>query len=142
MEAVHQAHLPPATADESFESPRASSTPTVAALSVAATLAVVFGVSLWMRKEAPAVQTTAARAATAAAPRPVSAPAEYAPPPDEPDKPDKADSRPEKSPAPQAPAQVSLEDLISRTMPAVVRIETRTGSGSGFFVRPDTILTN
>jgi S1-C subfamily serine protease len=36
----------------------------------------------------------------------------------------------------------SLEDVIARVMPAVVRVETSTGSGTGFFVRPDTILTN
>jgi len=35
-----------------------------------------------------------------------------------------------------------LEDVISRTMPAVVRVETPTGLGTGFFVAPDTILTN
>jgi hypothetical protein len=36
----------------------------------------------------------------------------------------------------------SLEDVISRAMPAVVRVETGVGTGSGFFVAPDTILTN
>jgi hypothetical protein len=36
----------------------------------------------------------------------------------------------------------SLEDVIARVMPAVVRVETPTGSGTGFFVRTDTILTN
>lgn len=36
----------------------------------------------------------------------------------------------------------SLEDIIARVMPAVVRVETPTGSGTGFFVRPDTLLTN
>jgi S1-C subfamily serine protease len=36
----------------------------------------------------------------------------------------------------------SLEDVISRAMPAVVRVETPGGFGSGFFVAPDTILTN
>ena len=39
-------------------------------------------------------------------------------------------------------AYASLEDVISRAMPAVVRVETGTGTGSGFFVAPDTILTN
>jgi S1-C subfamily serine protease len=42
--------------------------------------------------------------------------------------------------APAAPA--SLEDVISRAMPAVVRVESADGSGSGFFIAPDTILTN
>ena len=36
----------------------------------------------------------------------------------------------------------SLEDLVVSSMPAVVRVETPLGSGSGFFVQPDTILTN
>ena len=47
-------------------------------------------------------------------------------------------------PAPSAAASVpaSLEDVIGRAMPAVVRVETATGTGSGFFVTPDTILTN
>ena len=35
-----------------------------------------------------------------------------------------------------------LEDVIERAMPAVVRVETPTGFGTGFFVAPDTILTN
>jgi S1-C subfamily serine protease len=42
--------------------------------------------------------------------------------------------------APAAPA--SLEDVVSRVMPAVVLVETSSGRGSGFFVRPDTIVTN
>jgi putative serine protease PepD len=37
---------------------------------------------------------------------------------------------------------LSLEDIISRSMPAVVRVEAGGGFGSGFFVAPDTILTN
>jgi S1-C subfamily serine protease len=37
---------------------------------------------------------------------------------------------------------IALEDIISRAMPAVVRVETTRGSGSGFFVAADTILTN
>jgi S1-C subfamily serine protease len=36
----------------------------------------------------------------------------------------------------------ALEDVISRAMPAVVRIETSTSVGSGFFIAPDTMLTN
>jgi hypothetical protein len=35
-----------------------------------------------------------------------------------------------------------LEDLVARISPAVVAIETSTGRGSGFFVQPDTIVTN
>jgi putative serine protease PepD len=49
------------------------------------------------------------------------------------------------SPVPAAPeeaAPASLEDVISRAMPAVVRVETPDGLGSAFFVKRDTMLTN
>jgi S1-C subfamily serine protease len=50
------------------------------------------------------------------------------------------------SATPTAPATLAapsnLEDLISRAMPAVVRVETPGGFGSGFFIAPDTLLTN
>jgi S1-C subfamily serine protease len=36
----------------------------------------------------------------------------------------------------------ALEDLISRVMPAVVTIQTPSSRGSGFFVTPDTVITN
>jgi V8-like Glu-specific endopeptidase len=37
---------------------------------------------------------------------------------------------------------MSVEDLLSQVMPAVVLVETPTGRGSAFFVRNDTLLTN
>jgi len=43
---------------------------------------------------------------------------------------------------PPAGSSASLEDLVSGALPAVVRVETPTGSGSGFFVQADTIVTN
>jgi S1-C subfamily serine protease len=46
------------------------------------------------------------------------------------------------APAPSATTTLSLEDVISRSMPAVVRVEAGGGFGTGFFVAPDTILTN
>ena len=48
--------------------------------------------------------------------------------------PDRAPSRPA--------ADSSLEDVVARATPAVVLIETAGSRGSGFFVKPDTILTN
>jgi len=46
-------------------------------------------------------------------------------------------------PQPVSPAApLPLEDVVSRVMPAVVLIETSSGRGSGFFVRPDTLVTN
>jgi trypsin-like peptidase len=41
-----------------------------------------------------------------------------------------------------APSPAALEDVISRAMPAVVRVEAGGAYGTGFFVSPDTILTN
>jgi S1-C subfamily serine protease len=46
------------------------------------------------------------------------------------------------APATPSPAAGSLEDVIGSALPAVVRVETNSGSGSGFYVKPDTILTN
>ena len=37
---------------------------------------------------------------------------------------------------------ISLEDVVSNSLPAIVSIETREGRGSGFFVAPRTVLTN
>lgn len=51
------------------------------------------------------------------------------------DEPDEHDREPD-TPEP------SIEDMVGRVNPAVVLIETPTGRGSGFFVTPDTILTN
>jgi S1-C subfamily serine protease len=37
---------------------------------------------------------------------------------------------------------LSLEDMVTRVMPAVVVVETREGRGSGFYIEADTLLTN
>jgi S1-C subfamily serine protease len=42
----------------------------------------------------------------------------------------------------QPAVDAPLEDVVARAMPAVVLIETPDSRGSGFFVKPDTILTN
>jgi S1-C subfamily serine protease len=49
---------------------------------------------------------------------------------------------PAKLEAPESAAPLSIEDLVTRTMPAVVTVETATGTGSGFFVSADTVITN
>ena len=36
----------------------------------------------------------------------------------------------------------SLEDVVSRSIPAIVSIETADGRGSGFFAAPRTVITN
>ena len=42
----------------------------------------------------------------------------------------------------EAPAPGTFEDLVARAMPAVVRVETNAGTGSGFFVTADTLFPN
>ena len=49
---------------------------------------------------------------------------------------------PAHNPSAAALPPTSLEELIGRSMPAVVRVETSGSIGSGFFIAPDTILTN
>jgi serine protease Do len=39
-------------------------------------------------------------------------------------------------------ASASIEDVVSAALPAVASIDTGTGRGSGFFVRPDLVVTN
>ena len=47
------------------------------------------------------------------------------------------------SPAPSpAGSTAALEEVIGRALPAVVRVETSGSQGSGFFIAPDTLLTN
>ena len=78
---------------------------------------------------------SSSRSAAAPRPTPVSTRAAVAPEP-----------LPEAIPALPAPesddAPLSIEEIVSRSLPAVVTIETRGGSGSGFFVTRDTVLTN
>ena len=51
-----------------------------------------------------------------------------------------ADAQP--NPPPHMDVPAGLEDVVGRVMPAVVRVEASGGTGSGFYVRPDTLLTN
>lgn len=57
-----------------------------------------------------------------------------------------ADNRaPEADPLPpvaEPEAATPLEDVVGRVLPAVVLVETSSGRGSGFYVRPDTLITN
>jgi S1-C subfamily serine protease len=40
------------------------------------------------------------------------------------------------------PAAGSIEDVVGAALPAVASIDTGTGRGSGFFIRPDLVVTN
>ena len=46
------------------------------------------------------------------------------------------------APAPPPSSPISLEDVAERATQAVVRVESGNTVGSGFFVTPDTVLTN
>ena len=49
------------------------------------------------------------------------------------------------APAPTLPAATppsSFEDIVARTLPAVASIQAGQARGTGFFVRPDAVLTN
>jgi hypothetical protein len=47
------------------------------------------------------------------------------------------------SPSGPSPAATSsLEDVVSRVLPAVATIEVTHARGTGFFIKPDTVLTN
>ncbi len=52
------------------------------------------------------------------------------------------DAAPAPAPVAAPMAAASIEDMVGLVMPAVVLVETSTGRGSGFFVRPDTVITN
>ncbi|OFW00408.1 MAG: hypothetical protein A3I61_04705 [Acidobacteria bacterium RIFCSPLOWO2_02_FULL_68_18] len=41
-----------------------------------------------------------------------------------------------------APPPVTLEDVVAQSLPAVVSIRAGTSRGSGFFIRPNLVLTN
>jgi S1-C subfamily serine protease len=135
------------------EAPRAGLTSAFAAVVVA--IVAVLGAFYWMTDRAAAPAATAMRApdarrATNAPAAAISNPAAQpvATPVDAADPirivvPPAVEAKVTMPPAgATSGGPASLEDVISRAMPAVVRVETSGGMGSGFFVAPDTILTN
>jgi V8-like Glu-specific endopeptidase len=103
-------------------------------LAVAALIGIgAIGGAIWWPRDQP--KAAAPTVGGAAVPRP-SAAAEPVGPPAATDAATPAADLPPSSP----PA--SLEEVVSRSLPAVVRIETATGLGSGFYIEPGTIVTN
>jgi S1-C subfamily serine protease len=49
---------------------------------------------------------------------------------------------PSASNSPARAAVGSIEDVVSASLPAVASIDTGSGRGSGFFIRPDLVITN
>lgn len=83
-------------------------------------------------EEAP----TEAKPVAAAPPKPTDAASPAAAPSQVPGRP------PETGVATGSATAPGIEDVLSRAMPAVVSLRTTAGSGSGFFLSPDTIITN
>jgi Trypsin-like peptidase domain len=42
----------------------------------------------------------------------------------------------------EAVTPLSVEEIVKRSMPSIVTVQTSDGLGSGFFVAPDTVVTN
>ncbi len=102
--------------------------------------AIVFG---GRRSTAPAAPTARAAAPPVLpeAPAPPSSPDDTPAPPAP--EPPSTPRRPDPAPAPPPPGpDASIETVVSRALPAVVRVDAGTSRGSGFFVSPDTLLTN
>ncbi len=131
---------------------------TVPSIVAAVTIAAASGIAVFtlmvmrqddaVRRAAPLatlpVQEARAAATPAAPAVPPASPAglpEAQPPVYQPAVPPAATTAPATTP-PVETASMTLEDVIGRAAPAVVRVETSRGSGSGFFVAADTILTN
>jgi hypothetical protein len=106
------------------------------------TVAVVTisGTVWWMNNRQPAPSSwpgpPASRISTPTAAQPIAARRQAEPVPE-----NLGAAAPDPQPA-TGDVPTALEDLISRVNPAVVTIQTSSSRGSGFFVAPDTIITN
>jgi len=139
-----QADAPPIDAGPiSSEPPAArggSRTALVVLAGVLAGLLIAVPLRLRFSAPAPASAPAAATAPVEAAPPPASA--ADAPRPGILDLPIAPPASASAAPVSAGAAPGGLEDVVSRVIPAVGSIVTGTGRGTGFFVRPDTVLTN
>jgi hypothetical protein len=112
--------------------------PGLAILVIALIFAIGFAVMFWERHTPPGAPAQAAlKVATAVPPAAPPATDDAAPPP-EPETPPPASTEDEKEGEKVPP----LEDTVSHVLPAVAAIEAGRARGTGFFVEPDTVLTN
>jgi S1-C subfamily serine protease len=143
---------------ESTESDSTSARSTV--IAIVLVFAAIAGVLYWMHSHRGATDNPAEVAVpvvgeeddrkmsepAAAAPAPasdaVSAPSEPAAPAVTPAAAPAPAGAPATPPPPTISPSGSLEEIVGSSLPAVVRVETPLGSGSGFFIQSDTILTN
>jgi S1-C subfamily serine protease len=139
------AQPPASTADPSATArppARAASEPHVVIIAagiVAVALVVAAGLLAfsWMKSKAGQTSASAAAVAAAAPVSALSAPADLGEPPPVPPLVQLL-----APPAGDTSAPLTIEEVVTRALPAVVKVETRDGIGSGFFVSPDTLLTN
>ncbi len=112
----------------------------VGGIAIAATAAAVV---LWLTERSVVPQRQARDVAVS---RPASRPGPERPAAALPDRPGDLPAGLPAQPASFQPAEgaapLGIEELVAKSMPAVVMIETREGTGSGFFVSADTVLTN
>ena len=55
---------------------------------------------------------------------------------------DEQDAEPDAAPEPADRGTLALEDIVARVVPAVASIQAGPSRGTGFFVTPDTVITN
>jgi S1-C subfamily serine protease len=116
-------------------------------IGVLAVAAVAIAATVWWTSSRRAASASASSVMTplsvpSTAVPPAPAPASPWPTPPADPVPDRLTATlPERVPS-SADTPAALEDLIARVMPAVVTIQTPTSRGSGFFVAPDTLITN
>ena len=134
---------PPEVASEGPQ-PSAFSSAAGIVLSVVVALAAIVVGAWYMNRAVPVPPPTSSQAMSIPGPRVTPAPLQMSVPTATPEVPAVSPTRidapsPDRRPAADA---ASLEDVVARAMPAVVRVETSAGTGSGFFVAPDTLITN
>ena len=131
---------PPQAPEGSLETPLSSLISIVASVVIALSTIVVGAWYVNRHPVSPPVIQAVGRPSSSAGPPPVDSP-----PPVPGAQP--SGSEPPSSPEAIAKAQLAaaappLPDMIDRAMPAVVMITTQKSRGSGFFVRPDLIVTS
>lgn len=111
------------------------------AIAVVALLGVTVGLAAWLSIDPPAFEPSASSSVVPAADVPTGF-AESRPLPAEVADDARGAVRTDPGSGPAALDTGSIEEVVGAAIEAVVLIETPTGRGTGFFVAPDTLLSN